>query len=371
MLAGEVLDDAVLVVVGDRIDEVRAPRAGDPHPAGTLLPGLVDIHCHGGGGHGFASTDVAEVEAAAAFHRARGTTTVIASLATDHVDAMRSQAAALAGMVGAVAGIHLEGPFLSPLRRGAHPAHLLRDPDLDIARTLLAAGAGHVRHVTLAPELPGAADVAELVRAAGAVVSLGHSDADAAIGTQAFRAGARSATHVFNGMRPWHHRDASIATAALAAAGRREVCVELVADGVHVDVGTVAAVFDLVPGQVALVSDAAVTAGLPDGDHAVGAVSQRVSGGVVRSHDGALAGGGGTLLDVVRFTHLVSGVPLHVAVAAASGVPAALMGLDRTLRIGGLEPGRRADVLVVDDSLLPLQVLVAGRPVAGDGRRTG
>ena len=155
-----------------------------------------------------------------------------------------------------------------------------------------------MRHVTLAPELPGYPALAALVREAGAVVAVGHSDADHATAADAFAAGAGSATHLFNAMRPWEHRGSSVVSAALAAAARGRVVVELVADGTHVDAGTTAAVLGLVPGQVALVSDAVPPAGLPDGDHALGAVRVQVRGGVARTADGAIAGGAGGLLDV-------------------------------------------------------------------------
>lgn len=378
VLPEDIMSDAALVLQGGRVLEVRPARRGDPAPVGTLLPGLVDSHCHGGGGHGFATSEEDEALAAAAHHRDGGTTTVVASLLTDEPGRMAGQTALLADVCGrhgrastpggALAGIHLEGPFLSPARRGAHPEHLLLDPDPGVMAVLLRAGGGHVRHVTLAPELPGAGGLAEQVRAAGAVVALGHSDADAATSTAAFAAGARSATHLFNAMRPWRHRDSSVVPAALAAAARAEAVVELVADGTHLDAGTVAAVMSLVPGQVALVSDAVPPAGLPDGDHVLGPLVVQVRDGVARTTDGAIAGGSGTLLDVVRFAHRRAGVPLSRAVAAASQVPAALLGLDRPtaarpVPVGRLAPGHRADVLVVDDDLAPVQVWHAGAQV--------
>ncbi|WP_340296208.1 amidohydrolase family protein, partial [Aquipuribacter hungaricus] len=190
---------------------------------------------------------------------------------------------------------------------------------------------------------------------------LGHSDADHATAAAAFAAGAGSATHLFNAMRPWGHRDSSVASAALQAAAGHAAVVELVADGIHVDAGTVAAVLALVPGRVALVSDAVPPAGLPDGDHVLGAVGIQVRDGVARTVDGAVAGGSGALLDVLRFAVQQAGVPLPVAAAAASRVPAALLGLDRSSGAGRLAPGARADVLVVDDDLRPVQVWRAGR----------
>ena len=368
VLADGVLDDAVVELDGARVRAVRPAAPGDPAPIGTVLPGLVDVHCHGGGGASFATTDPDEVSAAARFHRQRGTTTVVASLVTEPVEVMVQRCGLLAsvcgtpatGTVTSLAGIHLEGPFLSPRRRGAHPEHLLRAPDPALLTRLLDAGAGYVRHVTLAPELAGYDALADLVRAAGAVVALGHSDADAATAAAAFDRGARAATHLFNAMRPWGHRASSVVSAALAAAARGEAVVELVADGTHLDAGTVAAVLALVPGQVALVSDAVPPAGLPDGEHVLGAVGVRVVDGVVRTTDGALAGGSGSLLDVVRFTVQQAGVPLARAVDAASRVPAALLRLDRTLGVGRLAPGSRADVLVLDDDLRPVQVWQAG-----------
>ena len=211
VLADDVLDDGVVELVGDRVTDVRPARAGDPDPVGTLLPGLVDVHCHGGGGHALAGSGAEEARAATAFHRAHGTTTLVASVVTDEVDRMLAQVRVLAALAadGEVAGIHLEGPFLAPARRGAHAADRLLAPDPEVLARLLDAGAGHVRHVTLAPELTGADRLADDVRAAGAVVAVGHTDADHATAAAAFAAGARSATHLFNAMRPWHHRDSS------------------------------------------------------------------------------------------------------------------------------------------------------------------
>ncbi len=364
VLADGILDDGVVELAGDQVVAVRPARSGDPAPVGTLLPGLVDVHCHGGGGASFATTEQDEVAAAARFHLGHGTTTVVASLVSDRTQAMRAQCSLLAGLAGGpVAGIHLEGPFLSPARRGAHPAALLLPADPDLLSGLLRAGRGHVRQVTLAPELTGYQVLADLVRSAGAVVAIGHSDADHGCAAEAFRAGARSATHLFNAMRPWVHRGSSVVSAALAAAVRGEAVLELVADGTHVDAGTAATVMALLPDRVALVSDAVPAAGLPDGDHALGAVAVEVRGGVARTTDGAIAGGSGALLDVVRFAVELGGVPLEQAVAAATRVPSALLGLDRRLGVGSLVPGARADLLLLDDALQPVQVWRAGAPV--------
>jgi N-acetylglucosamine-6-phosphate deacetylase len=227
--------------------------------------------------------------------------------------------------------------------------------------------------MTVAPEISGVAGpggVIEALAAAGAVPSLGHTDAAAPVVDRAVRdaraalarPGARSArptaTHLFNGMRPLHHRDPGPVAACLAAAARGELVVELIADGTHLDLGTVSAVFDLVgPDAIALVTDAMAAAGMADGTYDLGPMRVRVTGGVARLADGdAIAGGTGHLLDVVRAT-VAAGVPLAAAVRAASRTPARVLGRDD---VGALEPGRRADVVVVDAALTPLGVLRAG-----------
>jgi N-acetylglucosamine-6-phosphate deacetylase len=361
----KVIDDGVVVVDGDRITFVGA--AADvkddlPEPVGTLLPGLVDIHCHGGGGASFTLGDDAEVSAAAAHHLAQGTTSVVASAVTDSPDRMLAsvRASAAAAARGEVAAIHLEGPFLSSARCGAQdPRHLLH-PDLGLARDLLEAGEGFVRMMTLAPELPGAETLADLLVERDVVAAVGHTEASASITARVLgRQRAGLATHLFNGMPSLHHRAPGPVGGALAAAAQGNARVELIADGVHLADETVALVFTLLGSdRIVLVTDAMAAAGMDDGDYQLGPQAVTVREGVARLRGGAsIAGGTARLVEVVRRVVQRAGVGLVDAVASASRVPAAVLGLDD---VGSLTAGLRADLLLVDEDLRPEQVMRAG-----------
>ncbi|MCC2314399.1 N-acetylglucosamine-6-phosphate deacetylase [Cellulomonas xiejunii] len=360
-------------------------------PAGTrVLPGLVDLHCHGGGGASFPdATGPDDVRRAADEHLRHGTTTLVASLVTAPRAVLLARTALLAAAAreGVVAGIHLEGPFLSRARAGAQHPHDMVDGDADLVRELAVAAQGHLVSMTLAPEVPGVADggddvLAALV-AAGALPSVGHTDAsaervDAAVArafdllaTSARARGARpTATHLFNGMPPLHHRDPGPVAACLGAAARGELVVELVADGTHLAPATVRAVMELVgPDGAVLVTDAIAAAGMADGDYRLGPQGVRVEGGVARvlvdlpggtPGTGAIAGGVAHLLDVVRAT-VAAGVPLLDAVRAASATPAQVLGRHD---VGALVAGRRADLVVTTADLRPVRVARDGSWVA-------
>lgn len=391
----QVLDDGVVVLTGGTIAwvgpaaQLPGTWAADlppaPAPGTTLLPGLVDLHDHGGGGSSFPdATSRDEALVAVREHLRHGTTSLVASLVTAPRDALLSRAALLADLAesGDLAGIHAEGPFLSIDRCGAqNPADMLAgDPAL--VGDLVAAARGHLVTMTVAPEVQGVADggddvLAALVRG-GAVPSVGHTDAAAEqVDAAVHRArallgdGGRSprptATHLFNGMRPLHHRDPGPVAACLAAAARGDLVVELVADGTHLADGTVRAVFDLVgAGSIALVTDAMAAAGMPDGDYRLGPMAVRVGDGVARILEddgtaGAIAGGTAHLLDVVR-TVVGAGIPLVAAVRAAATTPAEVLGRDD---LGALVAGRRGDVVVTDGELAPAAVYRSGRLVTG------
>ena len=219
--------------------------------------------------------------------------------------------------------------------------------------------AGPVRTMTLAPELPGALELIDVLQARGIVVSLGHSNATAAEAHAAFDRGVRTVTHVFNAMRPLTHRDPGIVGAALV---RPDVVLQAIVDGVHLDGDVVRLLWSVAAGRFALVTDAIAAAGLGDGDYALGSVDLAVNDGVARSDDGVLAGSTLTMIQALR--NLVElGVPLERAAEAASLVPAGVLGLGELGRLG---IGRRADVVVLDDNLEIERVLVAGETrVAG------
>lgn len=337
-----------------------------------MLPGLVDLHCHGGGGASFPdAADARTARTAVVEHRRHGTTSLVASLVTASADTLRERVATLADLAdaGEIAGIHLEGPFLSAARCGAQDPALLLAPDTGLVDELLALGRGHVVTMTLAPELRGnrgPAGVGAHLAAAGALPSWGHTDAGpedaraAVIESAAWLGeGTRpTVTHLFNGMHPLHHRDPGPVPDFLAAARRGAAVVELIGDGVHLDPALVCAVVELVgPDNAVLVTDAMAAAGMPDGAYRLGSQDVLVAAGVARlAADGALAGGTAHLLDVVRTT-VAGGVPLADAVRMASTTPAAVLG---RADIGALAAGRAADVLVTDAELRPLEVYRGG-----------
>ncbi|OAA29220.1 N-acetylglucosamine-6-phosphate deacetylase [Frankia sp. EI5c] len=375
---GGVLDPGWVRVRGSLITEVGRGRgpAGQPGEdvvelAGAwLAPGFIDLHVHGGGGHDVAASR-ADMAAAVAFHRAHGTTRTLVSLVTAPVPRLTEQlgwvaelAAAGPGPGGHVVGAHLEGPFLAPARRGAQPAEHLRLPDRAVYAELAAAAGGALRVITIAPELPGAQAVVAAAAADGVIAAAGHTDATYDQATAGFAAGMALTTHLFNGMRPMHHREPGPAVAALDAG----VACELINDGVHVH----PALLRLVaaePERLVLVTDAVDAAGAGDGEYLLGGHPVRVRDGEARLvADGALAGSTLTMDAAVRRA-VAAGLPIHVAFAAAATNPARVLGLAH--RCGSIAPGLDADLVVLDAELAVVGVLAAGRwQGAGPGGRS-
>ncbi len=358
-----VLAPGWLLVDGDRITDVgegAPPRPADLDlGAATVVPGFVDIHVHGGGG---ASFDTGTADAAAVVadtHLAHGTTSIAASLVTDTHERMVDAVRELSLLVrdGRIAGVHLEGPWLSPRRSGAHQPGSLTDPDPASVEALLDAGDGAVRMVTLAPELAGGVDAVRLLAARGVVAAIGHTDATYDEACAAIDAGSRLGTHLFNAMRPLHHRDPGPVGALLDS----PVDVELIADGVHLHPAVLRTVFAAKPGRCLLVTDAMAAAGAPDGDYRLGPMAIEVREGVARLADGsgtgAIAGSTLTMAAAVRFAAREAGLPLVDVVHAASTAPAAAWGLSD---VGALQAGRRADLVVLDDRLEVVRVMRAG-----------
>jgi N-acetylglucosamine-6-phosphate deacetylase len=334
-------------------DGVVAGVALGKRGRGIAVPGFVDLQVNGFGGVDFASADAAGYRRAGEAMLETGVTafqpTMITAPEDDLLAALREVPAD--GVGPRVLGAHLEGPFVSAEALGAHPASARRDPDRALLERLLEAGP--VAQVTLAPELPGALDLIDLLCARGIAVSLGHSNATAAEAHEAFDRGARTVTHLFNAMRPFGHRDPGIAGVALA---REDVVVQLILDGHHVADEVAQVVWRSATGRVALVTDAVSATGVGDGNYRLGIVDVEVRDGVARRADGVLAGSVLTMLEAVRNLHAL-GAPLPAAVAAASAVPARVAGSG----LGRLEPGAAADVLVLDDRLELRSVFVGGK----------
>ncbi|MFZ7089428.1 N-acetylglucosamine-6-phosphate deacetylase [Curtobacterium sp. RRHDQ10] len=352
---------AWLVVVDGTVDRrgtgsVPSEFAALPvqHVAGTLVPGFVDVHAHGALGVDFARCSTEDARRAVGHHRANGTTTLVASIATGTLAATLAAIGQLAPLVadGTLAGLHLEGPYLSPARRGAHAPELLRTPDVDEVRRMLAAGhPGAVRMVTIAPELPGAIAVVEHLVAEGVTVAIGHTDADTTTTMRAIDAGATVATHLFNGMPPLHHRHPGPVGVVLADP---RVTVELIVDGHHLDPTVVDLVRAAAPGRFALVSDAMAATGCADGAYEIAGSDVVVADGVAMLADGSsLAGSTITIADAVQ--RLATDAMPDELVAASSATAARALGL-RT----GLSVGSPADAVVLDSHLCPSGTVMKG-----------
>ncbi len=340
-------------VVEGTIATVGLARGG----SGLAVPGYVDLQVNGFGGVDFLSTDVDGYRKASRALLARGVTafqpTLITAPKQDLLAAVAvAREAAEIGTGGArILGVHLEGPFISPLRPGAHPVEAISPPDVELMRELLAAGP--VTTVTLAPELPGGLEMADLLVHAGVTVSCGHTNATAAEANAAFDLGIHTVTHLFNAMRPLAHRDPGIVGAALA---REDVVLQIVLDHDHLARETSLLVWKAARGRLCLVSDAMPAAGLGDGVYRLGRIDVLVNGGRARLADGTIAGSTMALDQAMR--NLVGlGSSIEEAVAAVTSVPARVL---RRTDIGFLTIGAPADVVILDDQLGVARVLLAG-----------
>jgi N-acetylglucosamine-6-phosphate deacetylase len=364
-IAGEV------IVEGARIREVR----GDPVPAGGatlelgnrwIVPGFIDLHVHGGGGAQCNTADPEEIASVARFHAAHGTTALLATTVAAPVQELEAALRAIADCTeprgAAVLGAHLEGPFLSPARPGAMDPAAFAAPDPDVLARLLAAGDGCARLMTIAPELPGALELIGSLAGAGVVASIGHTDATYVQARAAVDAGARAATHVFNAMRPMHHREPGVLGAVLDLP---EVMCELICDGVHVDpVALRLAHRAKGTAGIGLVTDAIAGAGMPDGEYRLGAASVSVVDGRATVDGGEVLAGSTLTMDAaVRNAVGFLDVSVEEAVTLASGNPARLLGLDA--RKGKLAPGFDADLVVLDDELQVRGTLARGEWLFG------
>ena len=367
VLDGRVCRPSWLETSGGRIRACgpgAPPRRADHEFADSfVVPGFIDIHVHGGGGASYTDGVSADVARAAAFHRSRGTTTTLASLVTASPTDLLAQVDVLAETTrqGTVAGIHLEGPWLSSACCGAHDAAQLRDPEPAEIDALLAATDGAIRMVTLAPERSGSVDAIKRFTDAGVVVAVGHTDATYEQTRQAIELGATVGTHVFNAMRPLHHRDPG---PALALLEDPRVTVELIADGVHVHPALVRQVIESAgPDRVALISDAMAAAGLPDGSFRLGTLEVDVVGRVARLRGMSTIAGSTATMDqlfrtaVGRFGAASDGA-LAAAVQMTATTPARALGLSE---VGSLRPGLNANLVVLDQDLQVSAVMAGGQ----------
>ena len=293
---------------------------------GILIPGFVDIHCHGGGGKYFASMTDSEISQVIATHRAGGTVAGLASLVTEPIPNLISQIKRLVPFVqrGEIAGIHLEGPYLSHARCGAHDPNLLRTPTIAEVQTLLDAGQGFIKMITIAPELDGALEVIEYLAKSGVIAAIGHSQSDAATAQAAIDRGASVVTHFNNAMPKVVDGPGTMSSAVIS---ELRVSLELILDGEHVATQIVRDVFEAAPNRIVMVTDAMSAAGSTDGSYQIAGLEVTVKDGVARlASNGSLAGS--TLTMAKAFNHALNeiGVSITEAVHAASTLPALILG---------------------------------------------
>jgi N-acetylglucosamine-6-phosphate deacetylase len=356
--------DGSIIGVGERLPPDAAVPTLDLG-GNTLVPGFVDIHVHGGGGFSLLTGDPQDVRAYARWVVAHGVTsvlpTVVAADTTEGIEFLRAVAGATAAVEGgaAVLGVNLEGPFVSDKYRGALPKTWLKSAEPDLVDAFADVAGGHLRLMTVAPELDSDKLITRAV-ARGVRVAVGHSGADSDTTTLAFNAGASHVTHLFNAMRPFHHRDPGIIGAAF---DHSTVTVELIADGVHLDPTTVRMAIRLFgPDRVALVSDATPPAGVGRGVFKLGNDEAHIVGDRMVLADGTIAGGIETMDQLVRNVVQWKCATLPEAVRMASTVPASVAGASRKGRIA---PGYDADLVALTPSLAVAATWVRGSLVSG------
>lgn len=361
------VEDGIIREVGTR-EQITIPAdlpevAFGPH---VLAPGYVDVHIHGGAGR-----DVMEAtpDALSRIEKHLARTGVTSYLPTTVTASEETTCRALEGLADAIeaavegeyrtrpVGIHMEGPFISHAKRGVHPPEYIQEPSLEVFDRFYHAARGHIRLMTVAPELSNAEDLIAEATQRGITVSLGHSNANLRDTRAGIRAGARHATHTFNAMRPLDHREPGIIGAVLAD---RDLSAEIIADGVHVAPEIIKLFLDAKGRERAvLVTDAISATGMPDGPYQLGSFTVQVQGGVA-SFDGKLAGSVLTLDQAVRNVMAFAGWRLADSVMLATVNPARVIQLADA---GVIAPGMRADFAVLDRSGTVLNTILAGQPL--------
>ena len=371
------VDDAAVVITDNGRIAYAGPMHEAPRASGqrldldgrTIMPGLIDVHVHGGHGvtFGVPGRVAEDLRAYSQWVTRFGITGFLSSVAAPDpptlLQVVRESVAALQeGLPGAEGlGLHLEGPLLNPEKKGAFSPDWLRTPSLDEVDALLEAGKGWIRQVTLAPELPGARAVAAKLRVAGVVAALGHSNADYALASAALRSDFTHVTHTFNAQRALQQREPGVWGAVLAS---ERVTAELIADTVHVHPGTMKVLLRcLGPQRVVLVTDAMAAAGLSDGEYDLVGEAVTVRNGRATLADGTIAGGTATLNECVRHLHEDVGAPLAQAVRMATLNPARALGFGR--RLGSLMVHKDANLAVIDADVRVSLTLVRGKVVYG------
>ena len=362
------------ILMRDGVMEAVGPRSAIELPQGAVeiqaleqiaVPGFVDVHIHGAGGHDVMEGTAEGLRVVARTLATHGTTSFVATTVTADPDAITAAAEGISRHIAVqhqtedlhaeILGVHFEGPFISPARRGVHPPQWLKLPSADLLQKFIDSAGGHALILTIAPELLGAMPCIDAARKAGMVVGIGHTDATYEQARAAIARGAHHAIHVYNAMRPFSHRDSGVIGAVFTSP---EVTAELIADGVHVDETAMRVLLQAKgAGCVILISDGISATGMPDGKYMLGNLEVTVAGGVCRNAEGRLAGSTLTLDRALR--NIVNlGIPLSDALRMLTLNPATLLGIE--FKKGSLRPGADADIILLDQALHITQVWTRG-----------
>ena len=364
--AGILIHDGTIEAVGPR-QALRLPAGAEEirEPEAIAIPGFVDVHIHGAGGSDVMEGTRQAIGTVARTIAEHGTTSFLATTVTASAEDTSRSIEGISHYIehqheedavrSEVLGIHFEGPFLSPTRRGVHPQEWLQLPSVELLARFLKVARGTARLLTIAPELPGAPSCIEAAHTAGLVVAMGHTDANYEQTRAAIARGVRHAVHVYNAMRPFTHRDPGVIGAVLTSP---EVTAELIADGVHVEDAAMRLLLQAKGAErVILVSDGTAATGMPDGKYKLGPLEVTVSGGICRNAEGKLAGSTLTLDRALR-NIVALGFSLPEAVRMLTQNTALLLGLE--FKKGALRPGADADIVLLDSSLQIRRVWTRG-----------
>jgi N-acetylglucosamine-6-phosphate deacetylase len=378
-----ILQDGAIYIKNNRVDavgktgEVQLPENTNQLDAHGYLvaPGYIDAHIHGGNGYDFASGNLQEIQSILTWLAATGVTGVLPTIATAPLDqqirAIQTlREASLSSEKGAaILGIHLEGPFINPQKRGAQPEKDIRQPSLDEMKQLVEAGAGLVKIVTLAPELPGAVEIIDDLINQQILVSVGHTQATYDEVTQAAQRGLNRATHLFNGMAPLHHRQPGVVGAVL---NRDDIYAELILDGIHLHPATATLVLRAKGlDRTVLITDAIAATGAGDGTYfGFGGQKITVKNGSPLLDSGVLAGSTLTMDQAVRNAVRLLGLTFEQAIKLATQTAAESLGFETQTTKGVISPGKDADLIILDDNLNVLLTMVAGEIVVQDFTKT-
>ncbi|MBN3526983.1 N-acetylglucosamine-6-phosphate deacetylase [Paenibacillus apiarius] len=349
----------------ERIESTLPSAAGEQYEridgrGQWLMPGMIDVHIHGANGFDMMDGTETSIQAVSRACAATGSTSFLATSVSSAIEDLLNMIRSVKRVVGQeegakIAGIHLEGPYLNPKRKGMQNEQYLRHPDIGEMKEIFREAGSLIKMITIAPELPGGMELISFLKKREVVIAVAHSDATYEEAKLAFTAGASHVTHCFNGMRPIHHRDPGLITAAFE---EQHVSLQAIVDQVHLHPAIIRLMHRLKGAEgMVLITDALQAMGMGDGNYIFGGHQVTVSEGVARLEDGTLASSTVTMNEALRLT-VDTGISLTDAVQMASTTPANILGLRSK---GKIEPGYDADLVLLDEQFRVVWTMIDGQ----------